>query len=68
MWRSVIIADTSSLRYLPSVYYDLGRAQEAVGSTAGARASFDSFLKIRGAAQPPDPLAAEARQRLKPGS
>jgi tetratricopeptide (TPR) repeat protein/tRNA A-37 threonylcarbamoyl transferase component Bud32 len=62
-------ADTSSLRYLPPVYYHLGRAQEATGSAAGARASYESFLKVRGAAEPADPLATDARQRLtKPGS
>jgi tetratricopeptide (TPR) repeat protein len=62
-------ADTSSIRYLPPLYYNLARAQEAIGAAAGARASFDSFLKIRGDAQPPDPLAADARKRLaKSGS
>ena len=62
-------ADTSSIRYLPPLYYNLARAQEAIGAVAGARASFDSFLKIRGDAQPPDPLAADARKRLaKSGS
>jgi serine/threonine protein kinase/tetratricopeptide (TPR) repeat protein len=65
----VFFADTSSLRYLPAVYYDLGLVQEAMGAASGARASFESFLKIRGAAQPPDPLAADARRRLtKPGA
>jgi serine/threonine protein kinase/tetratricopeptide (TPR) repeat protein len=64
----VFFADTSSLRYLPEVYYQLGLAQEAVGAASGARASFDSFLKIRGSAEPRDPLAADAGRRLKPGS
>jgi eukaryotic-like serine/threonine-protein kinase len=65
----VFFADTSSLRYLPEVYFYLGLAQEAGGAASGARSSFESFLKMRGAAQPPDPLAADAQRRLaKPGS
>ncbi|HMC77129.1 MAG TPA: protein kinase [Vicinamibacterales bacterium] len=62
----VFIDDTASLRYLPPVYYHLGRAQEAVSGsvTAGARASYESFLKARDAADPPDLLAADARRRL----
>ena len=61
-------ADTSTLRYLPQIYYDLGRAQDAVGLWAGARASFETYLKLRGSAEPPDPLAADARTRVASGS
>jgi tetratricopeptide (TPR) repeat protein/tRNA A-37 threonylcarbamoyl transferase component Bud32 len=60
----VFFADTSSIRHLPPVFYGLGRAREAVGATAGARASYESFLKTRESADPPDPLAADARTRL----
>jgi hypothetical protein len=62
----VFFADTTSLRYLPPVYYHLGRAQEAASGsvTAGARASYESFLNLRAAADPPDLLAADARRRL----
>ena len=58
----VFFADTSSLRYLPPVYYHLARAQEAVGAAAGARASYESFLKIRGAPSRP------TRSRRTPAS
>jgi tetratricopeptide (TPR) repeat protein len=59
----VFFADTSTLRYLSPIYYWLGRAQEAVGTTDGARRSFNLFLNLRGDADPPDPLVADARQR-----
>jgi tetratricopeptide (TPR) repeat protein/tRNA A-37 threonylcarbamoyl transferase component Bud32 len=64
----VFFADTSSLRYLPRVYYELGVAQDAVGSQAGARASFETYLKLRGGADPPDAQTADARRRLQSGS
>jgi eukaryotic-like serine/threonine-protein kinase len=57
-------ADTSSLRYLSPVYYRLGRAQEAVGTVEGARNNYRTFLTLRGQADPPDPLALDARQRI----
>jgi tetratricopeptide (TPR) repeat protein/tRNA A-37 threonylcarbamoyl transferase component Bud32 len=60
----VFIADTSSLRYLPPVYYWLGRAQEAAGAKPAAAASFTEYLKIRGGADASDPLATDARNRL----
>src|SRR5207245_10166050 len=62
----VFFADTSSLHYLPPVYYWLGRSQEALGAADGARASYQEFLRWRGEADPPDPLAADAQARLKP--
>jgi eukaryotic-like serine/threonine-protein kinase len=60
----VFFADTSTLRYLSPIYYWLGRSQEAVGTVDGARHSFDAFLKLRTDADPPDPLAADARRRI----
>ena len=59
-------ADTSTLRYLSPVYYHLGRAQEAVGTLDGARQNYQAFLKLRQQADPPDPLAIDARQRIAP--
>ncbi len=56
-------ADTSTLRYLPPIHYWLGRAQEALGATPAARASYQRFLDLRPSADPPDPLAADARKR-----
>jgi len=60
----VFFADTSTLRYLPPVYYWLARAQDAVGSTSSARANFAEYLKLRSSASPPDPLAADAKRRV----
>jgi eukaryotic-like serine/threonine-protein kinase len=57
-------ADTSTLRYLPGVYYWLGRTQESLSDTAGARSNFEKFLEFRRQPDPPDPLAADARSRL----
>jgi tetratricopeptide (TPR) repeat protein len=59
----VFIADTPTLRYLPPAYYWLARAQEGTGQGAAAKANYERFLELRGAASPPDPLAADARLR-----
>jgi eukaryotic-like serine/threonine-protein kinase len=61
----VFFADTSTLRYLPPAYYWLGRTQEALGVAGEARSNYEQFLKLRAAADTPDPLAADARRRLK---
>jgi hypothetical protein len=62
--NDVFFADTSTLRYLPPVYYWLGRAQERLGSTDAARRNYDEFLKLRQATEFKDPLAADARRRV----
>jgi eukaryotic-like serine/threonine-protein kinase len=61
----VFFADTSTLRYLPPAYYWLGRAQEALGVAGEARKNYEQYLKLRAEADTPDPLAADARERLK---
>ena len=43
----VFIYDMPTLRYLPPAYYWLGRAQEALGATPAARASYQRFLDLR---------------------
>jgi tetratricopeptide (TPR) repeat protein len=58
--------DMPTLRYLPAMYYWLARAQEGVGSRSEARTSYEQFLKLRGDANPPDPLVADAQARLQP--
>ena len=55
--------DTPSLRYLPPVYYWLARVQQAMGVDE-ARKNYEQFLSISANADPPDPLAADARHRL----
>jgi tetratricopeptide (TPR) repeat protein len=60
----VFFYDTPTLRYLPPAYYWLGLAQEGVGSRNEARKSYEQFLALRGAPDPADPLAGDARHRL----
>ena len=60
----VFFYDMPTLRYLPPVYYWLGRAQEGLNVTAETRKSYEQFLALRGDANPPDPLATDARKRM----
>jgi tetratricopeptide (TPR) repeat protein len=60
----VFFADTSTLRYLPPVYYWLGRAQEALGATDASRRNYAEFLKLRAATEFNDRLAADAKRRV----
>lgn len=59
----LLFADTSTLRYLPPLYYWLGLAQEGVGTKQAAHESFQEFLKLRADAEPGDPLVTDARRR-----
>jgi tetratricopeptide (TPR) repeat protein len=59
----VFFYDTPSLRYLPPAYYWLARAQQKMG-VADARKNYERFLALREKADPPDPLAADARRRV----
>ena len=59
----VFIVDSSTLRYLPPLYYWLGRAQEGL-SNAGARENYQRYLDLRRDADTPDFLAEDARRRL----
>jgi tetratricopeptide (TPR) repeat protein len=54
--------DTPTLRYLPPLYYYLGRAHEAL-HTGKAGEFYDRFLSIRGASDPADPLVVDAKRR-----
>ncbi len=56
--------DMPTLRYLPPLYYWLARAQEEVGVTATARATYDRFLKLRGDGDP-DKLVTDAQARRR---
>ncbi|MDP2913963.1 MAG: protein kinase [Candidatus Aminicenantes bacterium] len=60
---SVFFNDLPSWSYFPQVYYYLGQAQEGIGS-AGAKASYETFLKIKEKADAGDPMVEEARKRL----
>ena len=59
----VFFADSPTTRYLPPLYYWLGRARENAGSPKTAAAAYREYLNIRGAA-PRDPLVADAQRRL----
>jgi tetratricopeptide (TPR) repeat protein/predicted Ser/Thr protein kinase len=60
----LFFADMTTLRYLPPLYYWLGRAQEGLGSKEAARTSYQEFLKLRADADPGAPLVADARKRM----
>jgi tetratricopeptide (TPR) repeat protein/predicted Ser/Thr protein kinase len=59
---SIFLNDIPSFRYMPQVYYYLGRVQEGLKSPA-ARESYEQYLKIKEKSEA-DPLAADARKRL----
>ena len=59
---AVFLDDVPSYRYLPPVYYYMGRAQEGLGSPAAAE-SYRTFLKIKAHSEN-DPLIKDARRRL----
>jgi serine/threonine protein kinase/Tfp pilus assembly protein PilF len=61
----VFFENVSTSRYLPPVYFWLGRAQQGLGAVAAAKTSYEQFLKLRAGANPADPLAVEASQQIK---
>ena len=61
----VFLVDSATLRYFPPALYWLGRSQEALGSVDAARELYQEYLSLRGDADPPDALAADARERLR---
>jgi len=60
---AIFLDDLPSWRYLATLPYWLGRAQQQVGMWTAAQQSYREYLELR-----PDsePLAADARQRLEP--
>ena len=61
---AVFLDDVPSLRFLPQVYYYLGRAQEGLKSPR-ATESFKTFLTMKEKGDGSDPLVADARRRLQ---
>jgi hypothetical protein len=57
----MFFADTSTLRYLPPLYYWLGRAQQGLGLTSASRENLKSYMKIKSGGQ--DQLAADLLKR-----
>ena len=58
---AIFLDEEPTYRYLATLPYWLGRAQEGVGQQAAATANYKAFLAIRGDAA--DPLVADARKR-----
>jgi tetratricopeptide (TPR) repeat protein len=60
----VFLVDSATLRYFPPALYWLGRAHEALGNPEAARARYREYIDLRADADPPDPLVADASQRI----
>jgi tetratricopeptide (TPR) repeat protein len=60
---ALFLDDNPTVRYLATLPYWLGRAQEGAGQQAAAHANYQKFLAIRGATLPADPLVVDARKR-----
>ncbi len=60
---AVFLDDQPSFRYLPPVYYWLGRAQEGLQMKSAAADNFKRYIAIRSAATN-DPLLNDARKRV----
>jgi serine/threonine protein kinase/tetratricopeptide (TPR) repeat protein len=60
---SVFFEDYPTCRYIPSVYYYLGRVQQAMGSAAAA-GSFETYLSIKSKADAGIAEVEDARKRL----
>jgi eukaryotic-like serine/threonine-protein kinase len=59
---AIFLDDTPSVRYLATLPYWMGRAQEGVEQQAAALANYKAFLSVRGDAAD-DPLVLDARKR-----
>ena len=59
---AVFLDDLPTYRYMATLPYWLGRAQEGLGMTADAQASYSAFVSYRPES---DPLADDARQRMQ---
>jgi tetratricopeptide (TPR) repeat protein len=60
----VFLVDSATLRYYPPALYWLGRCHEELGNKTAADDLYRQFLALRGDADPVDPLATDATQRL----
>ena len=60
---NLLLDDIATFRFVATLHYYLGRAQEGVKSPA-ARASFETFLKIKEKGDEAGGLVADARKRL----
>jgi tetratricopeptide (TPR) repeat protein len=58
----LMFVDSTTLRYLPPLYFWTAQAQAGVGTAAAAMENFRKFLALRGDSDTPDPLTAAARR------
>ena len=61
---SVFLNDLPTARYLDSLDYFIGRAQEGAGNAAAAKASYQNFLDVKAKADKGQALVEDARKRL----
>jgi tetratricopeptide (TPR) repeat protein len=61
----MFLEESPTLHYLAPLSYWHARAQDKVGLAADARRNYEQFLALRGGVTPVDPLAADARQRMR---
>jgi tetratricopeptide (TPR) repeat protein/TolB-like protein/predicted Ser/Thr protein kinase len=59
----LFVTSTTTLRYLPPLYYWLGRAQEGLGASDAARKSYQRYISLREQADSTDKLLADAKRR-----
>ena len=60
---AVFLDDVPTYRYLPEIYYYMGRAQEGLGSPAAAD-SYRTYVSIKEKGEP-TPLLTDAKRRLE---
>jgi eukaryotic-like serine/threonine-protein kinase len=61
---AIFLDEVPSFRYLVPLHYWLGRAQEGVGASDGARKNFQQFLALR-PGRSADALVEDARRRIE---
>jgi tetratricopeptide (TPR) repeat protein len=61
---SVFLNDLPTYRYLDSLYYYIGRAQEGQGNRQAAKRSYERYLEITSKADPGDDLVSDTRHRI----
>jgi hypothetical protein len=61
---SIFLNDLPTYRYLDSLDYFMGRAQDGQASKGAAKKSYEKFLQIKAKADPGKTLVDGARKRL----
>ena len=60
----MFLNDLPTVRYLDSLDYYIGRAQEGAGNAAAAKAFYQKFLDIKAKADKGQALVEDTRKRL----